>query len=112
MASNAIRGSRVGSGPVRPDEHSDPVPRRRTTYWCANGHLVAPAFALDARPPSTWECPHCGLPAGPDPEAPPGRPHAQPYKSHFAYVKERRSEAEGAALLREALDALQARRAH
>jgi len=110
VASNAIRGSRVGAGPMRPAEVCEPVPRRRATYWCANGHLSQPYFAADARPPATWECPHCGLPSGPDPEAPPGRPHAEPYKSHFAYVKERRSDAEGAALLDEALELLRARR--
>ena len=110
MASNAIRGSRVGAGPMRPYETGDPVPRRRVTYWCANGHLVQPSFAADARPPATWECPHCGLPSGPNRDDPPGRPHAEPYKSHFAYVKERRSDAEGAALLDEALLQLRARR--
>lgn len=110
MPSNAIRGTRVGSAPMRPDEPSEPAPRRRVMYWCANGHLVQPAFAVDARPPATWDCPHCGMPSGPDRDAPPGRVHAEPYKSHLAYVKERRSDEEGAALLEEALAHLRARR--
>jgi hypothetical protein len=110
LASNAIRGTRVGSAPMRPDEPSEPVARRRVMYWCANGHLVQPYFALDVAPPATWDCPHCGMPSGPDAANPPGRPHAEPYKSHLAYVKERRSDEEGAALLEEALFALRQRR--
>ena len=110
MASNAIRGSRVGGGPMRLTENSEPAPRRQFTYWCANGHRSQPSFAVDAHPPVTWDCPHCGLPGGLDPADPPSAPHAEPYKSHFAYVKERRSDAEGAALLDEALPELRARR--
>jgi len=110
VATNAIRGSRVGGGPVRLSENSEPAPRRQFTYWCANGHRVQPSFAAEAHAPSTWECPHCGLPCGLDPEDPPPPPRAEPYKSHFAYVKERRSDAEGAALLDEALAELRARR--
>ncbi|HEY7176726.1 MAG TPA: RNA polymerase-binding protein RbpA [Micromonosporaceae bacterium] len=112
MASNAIRGSRVGGGPIRLSERSEPAPRRHVTYWCANGHSVRPCFAVDVPVPDTWDCPHCGLPCGPDQEAPPLAPHAEPYKTHFAYVKERRSDAEGAALLDEALAELRARRSY
>lgn len=113
MASgNAIRGTRVGSGPIRPLERCEPVARRAVTYWCANGHQVTASFAADVAVPRHWECPRCGLPAGQDQEHPPGRPHSEPYKSHLAYVKERRSDADGAALLDEALDRLrQSRRA-
>lgn len=111
MASNAIRGSRVGSGPMRLDEVADPVPRRRVTYWCEKGHTVQPFFAADVAAPATWECPHCGLPCGLDPQAPPSRQQNVPFKTHLAYVKERRSDAEGAALLEEALLALRQRRA-
>jgi hypothetical protein len=50
------------------------------------------------------------MPSGPDPESPPGRPHVEPYKSHLAYVKERRSDAEGEALVAEALGRLRQRR--
>jgi hypothetical protein len=110
VVSNAIRGRRVGSGPIRPDEAIKPVPRQRIRYWCANGHLIEPSFAADADAPSMWDCPHCGLPAGLDPMSPPRRPEATPYKSHLAYVKERRTDAEGAALVAEALAHLRQRR--
>ncbi|MBO0869126.1 MAG: RNA polymerase-binding protein RbpA [Micromonosporaceae bacterium] len=109
-AGNAIRGVRVGSGPIRPDERCEPVPRRTVAYWCANGHQVEPLFAADVAPPATWECPHCGQPAGRDEQHPPGVARAVPYKSHLAYVKERRSEAEAAEILAEALRKLHQRR--
>jgi hypothetical protein len=107
---NAIRGVRVGSGPIRADERCEPAPSRTVTYWCANGHRNEPLFAADVVAPATWECPRCGQPAGQDRLHPPGRPRSEPYKSHLAYVKERRSEAEGAAILAEALRRLRQRR--
>jgi len=36
-------------------------------------------------------------------ENPPAPPKNEPYKTHLAYVKERRSDADGAAILAEAL---------
>jgi RNA polymerase-binding protein len=60
--------------------------------------------------PALWDCPRCGLPSGLDEDNPPARPHAEPYKSHLAYVKERRSEADADAILAEAMQRLRARR--
>ncbi|MEV8512490.1 RNA polymerase-binding protein RbpA [Dactylosporangium sp. NPDC051484] len=102
-AGNGIRGTRVGAGPMRWAERGDQAPRRSITYWCANGHVTEPAFAVEITPPVTWDCPRCGLPAGQDRQAPPERPRVEPYKSHLAYVKERRSDADGEAILQEAL---------
>jgi RNA polymerase-binding protein len=107
---NAIRGTRVGSGPMRLPERGKQVPRRTVTYWCANGHVNEPSFAVDVPPPALWDCPRCGLPAGQDPTSPPTPPRSEPYKTHLAYVKERRSDADGEAILAEALARLQARR--
>lgn len=100
---SAIRGSRVGAGPMGEAERGEPAPRRRITYWCANGHESRPSFADDADIPDTWDCPRCGLPAGQDRETPPSAPKNEPYKTHLAYVKERRSDADGEAILAEAL---------
>ena len=111
MASgSAIRGTRVGSGPPRPIERGEPAPRRSVIYFCANRHSVEAFFAAEASFPPIWECPKCGLPAGTDPENPPAPPRSEPYKSHLAYVKERRSDEDGAALLAEALAKLRQRR--
>src|SRR3954468_5618749 len=93
---SAIRGSRVGSSPMRPDERSEPAPRREVTYWCAAGHAVEVRFAADVVPPETWDCTRCGQPGGLDREKLPGRMRSEPYKSHLAYVKERRSDGAGA----------------
>ena len=106
MASgNAIRGSRVGAGPMGEAERGDTAPRRVISYWCANRHETRPSFAEEpgVAPPETWDCPRCGLPAGPDRDNPPSAPKTEPYKTHLAYVKERRSDADGEAILQEAL---------
>jgi hypothetical protein len=65
---------------------------------------------MDAAPPDMWDCPQCGYPAGRESLAPPDAPHNEPYKTHLAYVKERRSDEDGAAILEEALQKLRARR--
>ena len=106
MASgNAIRGSRVGAGPMGESERGDTAPRVRVSYYCANGHETQPSFALEpgVAPPEVWDCPRCGLPAGQDKNVPPNAPRTEPYKTHLAYVKERRSDADGEAILAEAL---------
>jgi hypothetical protein len=95
---------------MRPSERCEPAPRREVTYWCANAHTVGVLLAADAPTPATWDCPRCGQPAGQDEQNPPGRTRAEPYKSHLAYVKERRSDADGAAILDEALARVRRRR--
>jgi hypothetical protein len=100
---SAIRGSRVGAGPMGEAERGEPAPRRRISYWCANAHESRPSFADEADIPDTWDCPRCGMPAGQDRETPPSAPKNEPYKTHLAYVKERRSDADGEAILAEAL---------
>ena len=106
---NAIRGSRVGSGPMGESERGDAAPRRRVAFWCANGHESRPSFAADAELPELWDCPRCGLPAGRDKDAPPAPPRTEPYKTHLAYVRERRDDKDGEAILNEALEALRKR---
>ena len=107
---NAIRGSRVGAGPMGERERGESAPRQYISFFCANGHETKPAFALEAEVPETWDCPRCGLPAGTDQQNPPPAPRSEPYKTHLAYVRERRSDADGDALLEEALTKLRARR--
>ncbi|MEI4271408.1 RNA polymerase-binding protein RbpA [Klenkia sp. LSe6-5] len=107
---SAIRGSRVGAGPTGESERGQAAPRVRVAYWCANRHDTQIAFAHDVEVPETWDCPRCGLPAGQDEQNPPPPPRTEPYKTHLAYVRERRSDADGAALLEEALRKLRARR--
>ena len=107
MASgSAIRGSRVGAGPMGEAERGEAAPRMWVSFWCSRGHESRPSFAADAAIPEEWDCPRCGLPAGPDQENPPAPPKIEPYKTHLAYVKERRSDADGAAILEEALNKL------
>ncbi|PYC73976.1 electron transporter [Streptomyces tateyamensis] len=104
MASgNAIRGSRVGAGPMGEAERGESAPRTRISFWCANKHETRPSFAAEAVVPETWDCPRCGFPAGQDEHNPPAPSRNEPYKTHLAYVRERRSDADGEAILAEAL---------
>ncbi|WP_214370408.1 RNA polymerase-binding protein RbpA [Pseudonocardia sp. H11422] len=107
---NAIRGTRVGAGPIGESERGETAPRERISYYCSNGHETKPSFAAEAEIPESWDCPRCGLPAGRDNQSPPAPPRNEPYKTHLAYVKERRSDADGAAILEEALGRLRASR--
>lgn len=107
---SAIRGSRVGAGPMGEAERGDSAPRTVVSFFCSNGHESRPAFAIDAHVPDEWDCPRCGLPANTDAENPPPPPKILPYKTHLAYVKERRSAAEAKAILDEAVAGLRQRR--
>ena len=107
---NAIRGTRIGAGPMGETERGESAPRKRVDYWCANGHHTRPSLAVDAEAPELWDCPRCGLPAGPDGANPPEPRRNEPYKSHLAYVKERRSDDDGVAILEEALTKLKERK--
>jgi hypothetical protein len=91
-------------------ERGESAPRIRVGFWCANGHVAHPSFAEDAAVPEFWDCPRCGLPSGRDETNPPAAPRNEPYKTHLAYVRERRSDSDGAAILDEALAKVRARR--
>jgi hypothetical protein len=91
-------------------ERGESAARTVISFWCSNGHETRPSFAVDAEIPASWDCPRCGLPANTDEKNPPPAKRTEPYKTHLAYVKERRSDADGEALLDEALGKLRARR--
>lgn len=111
VGGSAIRGSKIGSGPMGESERGEMAPRVVVSYWCAQGHETTRSFAAEAATiPSNWDCQRCGYPAGLDRDNPPAPPRIEPYKTHLAYVKERRSDADGAALLAEALEALRRER--
>ena len=111
---SAIRGSRVGAGPMGEQDRGYHADRVAISYWDANGNETVRYFAAnlpDEEIPATIDSPQSGLPAGRDKDNPPSVAKLEPYKTHLAYVKERRTEAEAAELLDEALRQLRARRA-
>ncbi len=110
MVAESIRGKRIGSGPMILVERGQPAPRFHVSYWCAKGHVTEAIFCVKVTEPDIWDCSRCGLPAGLDPDDPPTPRLIEPYKTHLAYVKERRTDAEGAKLLAEALAQLRQRR--
>jgi rubredoxin len=86
-------------------ERGDQIERSIVSYWCAKGHEVRPSFAVEETVviPDQWDCPKCGLPAGRDKNNPPSAVVNIPYKTHLAYVKERRTDKEGEKILEYAL---------
>ena len=103
MSGAAVRGSRPGAGPAGEPERGEAAPRTQVSFWCASGHETLTVFSADAAVPGTWECVTCGKPAGQDKGNPPPPPRTGPAKTHLAYLKERRSAADGEAILDEAL---------
>jgi len=103
----------VGSGPMGEQDRGYHVERITRSYHCSNGHVSSPQFAATVNPediPVEIDCPNCGLPAGTDQANPPQVAKVEPYKTHLAYVKERRTEAEAEQILAEALQAVRERR--
>ena len=110
---SAIRGSRVGAGPMGEQDRGFHAERIAISYWDALGNETVRYFAAnlpEEEIPDVIDSPSTGLPAGRDKENPPSVAKTEPYKTHLAYVKERRSDEDGAAILEEALQKLKARR--
>ena len=110
---SAIRGSRVGAGPMGEQDRGFHADRVKVSYWDALGNETIRYFAAnlpEEEIPEVIDSPQSGLPAGRDKENPPSVAKLEPYKTHLAYVKERRSEEEAEALLEEALQQLRIRR--
>jgi hypothetical protein len=115
MSSNtaAIRGSRVGAGPMGEQDNGFQAERVKLSYYCCNNHSFTTSFAASVDPaelPVELDCPHCGLPAGQDKDNPPQIAKHEPYKTHLAYVKERRTAQEAKDLLDEAVAIVKERR--
>lgn len=113
VGSNAIRGARVGSGPMGEKDHGARAERTEVSYWDALGNETVRYFAADVPEeeiPDEIDSPHTGLPAGRDRMNPPSISKNEPFKTHLAYVKERRTPEEAEELLEQALQKLRARR--
>lgn len=110
---SAIRGSRVGSGPMGEQDRGIHAERISISYWDAMGNETVRHFAAnlpEEEIPDVIDSPSTGLPAGRDRDNPPQVAKNEPYKTHLAYVKERRSEEEASQILDEALLKLRQRR--
>lgn len=110
---SSIRGSRIGAGPMGEQDRGYKAERVVRSYYCVNGHVQSPMFAAtvdEAEIPELLDCPNCGLPSGQDKDNPPVIAKHEPYKTHLAYVKERRTEDEAEQLLEEAVAAVRERR--
>ena len=106
----ALRATRVGAGPAgEPYGRGFTVAKIVVLYHCANGHRTSVPFISTVIVPLEWECRVCSQPAGTDPVDPPLRAAGQlGEKTHLGRVRDRRTQAEGDALMAESL----ARRDH
>lgn len=110
---SAIRGSRVGAGPMGEQDHGVHAERVAISYWDALGNETVRHYAasLPAEEiPEIIDSPTSGLPAGRNQSAPPELAKPEPYKTHLAYVKERRTPEEAQQILDDALHQLRVRR--
>ena len=57
---NAIRGSRVGAGPMGEAERGEAAPRQAVTYFCSHEHRSVVTFSVEAPIPDSWDCPAAG----------------------------------------------------
>ena len=110
---SAIRGTRVGSGPMGEQDRGVVADRIAVSYWDAMGNETVRYFSAQVDPdeiPEIIDSPQTGLPAGRDKDNPPEVQVNEPYKTHLAYVKERRTDKEAKAILDEALEKLRKRK--
>ena len=80
---SAIRGSRVGSGPMGEQDRGFHADRVAVSYWDAQGNETVRYFAAnlpDEEIPDVIDSPSTGLPAGRDKENPPAVSKLEPYK--------------------------------
>ena len=94
-------------------DHGVRAERIAVSYFDSLGNETVRYFAADVDPeeiPDQIDSPHSGLPAGRDQQNPPELLKNEPYKTHLAYVKERRTPEEAEELLEQALLKLRARR--
>lgn len=113
MNHQSIRGTRIGAGALGDSTISGEVERLAVSYWDVYGNETVRYYSIDIDPeeiPEQIDSPKTGLPAGRDRKNPPQPEKNEPYKTHLAYVKERRTPEEGERLLEEALQKLRARR--
>ena len=79
MAAGAIRGSRIGAGPMGEAERGEAAPRQLVTYFCTNDHVTELQFSVEADVPESWDCPRCGRPASVDEQNRPTALKIEPY---------------------------------
>ena len=81
---NAIRGTRVGSGPMGEQDHGYHADRIAVSYWDGLGNETVRYFAAglpEEEIPDTIDHPQTGLPAGRDKENPPALAKTEPAES-------------------------------
>ena len=90
-------------------DHGNHAERTAISYWDSEGNETVRYYAADVpddQIPEIIDSPTTGLPAGRDKNNPPLIAKTEPYKTHLAYVKERRTEEEAQEILADAIERL------
>lgn len=94
-------------------DHGMRAERVTVSYWDALGNETVRSYSADIPAdeiPDVIDSPMSGLPAGRDQDNPPAPIKNEPYKTHLAYVQERRTAEDAERILEEALTRLRERR--
>ena len=51
VGGSAIRGSKIGSGPMGESERGEAAPRVAVSFWCSQGHETVASFAVEVTVP-------------------------------------------------------------
>ncbi len=90
-------------------DHGNHAERVAVSYWDAEGNETVRHYAADVpddQIPELIDSPTTGRPAGRNKNKPPQVVKHEPYKTHLAYVKERRTEEEAETILSDAIERL------
>ncbi len=106
----ALRGERGHHASLQGPHDHRPAPRRAVRYGCPWGHVFEVPFCAAAEIPHVWVCRLHGTESTVLDGAAPEQTKANPARTHWDMLLERRSVPELEELLNERLDARQAAR--
>jgi RNA polymerase-binding protein len=107
MASQALRGARIGAHSMESEEGVQLADRFEAHYACSNGHTNMVPFSVEADVPVVWEC-RCGAQAILRDANLPEQKGGKPPRTHWDMLLERRTVGELEELLTERLELLRA----
>lgn len=106
MAERSLRGMKIGANSLETDQGVSFVARRDVNFECPEGHSFSIPMALEAVPPSSWEC-RCGREAKLSDETVAEDLKAlKPPRTHWDMLMERRDIEDLKVLLDERLELL------
>ena len=106
MADRALRGMGLGAKSFEDEEGIEFAARQTIEFDCTKGPPFDVTAAMDADPPTEWECPRCGANALRSDGTRPEEKETKHQRTHWDMLRERRSIKELEVLLDERLELL------